>query len=82
MQFHGSQTLDMRFDIQLKRVRQKKLQSGEEPEPTPAEVKVTFYPLPAIEIDVSSQPADEDWSKWEKKGSHYSASERVGARRD
>lgn len=68
---------NMRFDIQLKRTRQKNVQPGEEPEPTPAEVKVTFYPLPAIEIDVSTQPDDEDWSKWEKNGSHYSASERV-----
>lgn len=68
---------NMRFDIQLKRVRAKKPQPGEDAEPTPAETKITFYPLPAIEIDISSEPADEDWSKWEKGGSHYSPSERV-----
>jgi len=52
---------NMRFDIQLKRLRKKKTDDGEEP-PAQSETKITFYPLTAVDIDLSREPEEEDWS--------------------
>jgi hypothetical protein len=66
------------FDIQLKRTIKKKSGNGDDSEePTELERKITFYPLPAVEIDLR-EPEGEDWSIWEgKDGSHYDPAGRV-----
>lgn len=61
----------MKYDVQLKKTRQKKPGPDDDgTEPTQLETKITFYPLPAVDIDVA-EPPEEDWSIWEKNGSHY-----------
>lgn len=66
------------YDIQLKRTIKKKAENGDNSEePTELERKITFYPLPAVEIDLR-EPEGEDWSIWETKdGSHYDPAGRV-----
>lgn len=67
---------NLKYDIQLKKTRQKKASPSEDPV-AELEKKVTFYPLPAVDIDLS-EPEGEDWSIWEKKdGSHYDPAEQV-----
>lgn len=63
---------NLKYDIQLKRVRQKKAVPGSA-QPVELEKKITFYPLPAVDIDIREPegPEGEDWSIWEKNGSHY-----------
>jgi hypothetical protein len=48
---------------------QKKLSLGEESVPE-LEKKITFYPLPAVDIDLTESEG-EYWSIWEKDQSHY-----------
>lgn len=68
---------NLKYDIQLKKTRQKKAGVGEDSaQPTELEKKVTFYPLPAVDIDIR-EPEGEDWSIWEKDGSHYDPASRV-----
>jgi Holliday junction resolvase YEN1 len=66
------------YDIQLKRTINRKAANGDDAEqPTELERKITFYPLPAVEIDLR-EPEGEDWSIWEgKDGSHYDPAGRV-----
>jgi Holliday junction resolvase YEN1 len=66
------------YDIQLKRTIKRKSTNGDDSEePTDLEREITFYPLPAVEIDIR-EPEGEDWSIWEgKDGSHYDPAERV-----
>jgi Holliday junction resolvase YEN1 len=66
------------YDIQLKRTIKRKAANGDDSEePTELERKITFYPLPAVEIDLR-EPEGEDWSIWEgKDGSHYDPAGRV-----
>ncbi|KAK4539159.1 hypothetical protein LTR36_001196, partial [Oleoguttula mirabilis] len=60
---------NLQYAIQLKRTRKPK--EGEAAPPK-TEVKVTFCPVPAIGIDLSQQPPEEDWSKRvEKDGTPY-----------
>lgn len=66
-----------KFDIEVKKTRQKKAGVGEASvDPVELEKKVTFYPLPAVDIDIH-EPEEEDWSIWEKDGSHYDPSSRI-----
>ncbi|OQN98089.1 hypothetical protein B0A48_15921 [Cryoendolithus antarcticus] len=66
---------DARFDIRLKRTRKKKIDTSEEG-PALSEIKVTFNPLPAVEIDINGEPEGEDWSIWKTKdGVHYDPAE-------
>lgn len=61
---------NLQYGIQRKRTRKTK-KDGEDA-PAKSEIKVTFSPIPAIEIDLSQQPPEEDWSIWaEKDGSPY-----------
>ena len=71
---------NLKYDIQLKKTRQKKAVPGEDPvQSTQLEKKITFYPLPAVDIDITEPPGPdgEDWSIWEKNGSHYDPAEHV-----
>lgn len=52
---------NMRFDIKLKRVTKRKTDDGAE-QPAPSETKITFYPLTAVDIDLSREPEEEDWT--------------------
>jgi Holliday junction resolvase YEN1 len=67
-----------KYDIQLKRTIKRKSTNGDDSEePTDLERKITFYPLPAVEIDLQ-EPEGEDWSIWESKdGSHFDPAGRV-----
>lgn len=65
----GALIENTKYDIQLKKTRQKKAGPDEDPV-TELEKKITFYPLPAVDIDLS-EPEGENWSIWEKGGSHY-----------
>ncbi|KAK5121673.1 hypothetical protein LTR85_004845 [Meristemomyces frigidus] len=61
---------NLQYAIQLKRTRKPKIDGGDAPPKT--EFKITFCPVPAIEIDLSQQPPEEDWSKRaEKDGTPY-----------
>lgn len=66
------------YVIQLKRTIKRKAANGDgSEEPTELERKITFYPLKAVEIDLS-EPEGEDWSKFEgKDGSRYDPAGRV-----
>ncbi|KAK5138560.1 hypothetical protein LTR08_000148 [Meristemomyces frigidus] len=58
---------NLQYAVQLKHARKPK--AGEAAK---AEIKATFFPLPAVNIDLSRQPAEKDWSKWANKdGSPY-----------
>lgn len=75
--YDGAMIENMKFDIEIKRMRQKKAGVGENSaDPTELEKKVTFYPIPAVDIDIC-EPEGEDWSIWEKDGSHYDPASRV-----
>ena len=67
-----------RYDIQLKRTVKRKSTNGDDSEePTDLERKITFYPLPAVEIDLDDREG-EDWSIWESKdGSRFDPAGRV-----
>ena len=68
---------NLKYDIQLRKTRAKKAGPGETfAQPTQLEKKITFYPLPAVDIDIS-EPEGEDWSIWEKNGSHYDPAQHV-----
>nr|OQO18136.1 hypothetical protein B0A51_15208 [Rachicladosporium sp. CCFEE 5018] len=68
---------DARFDIKLKRTRKKKTDTGEEG-PALSEIKITFNPLPAVELDINGELEGEDWSIWKTKdGVHYDPAERI-----
>jgi len=71
-------TANTAYDIQLKRTIKRKSGNGNNSEkPTELERKITFYPLPAVEVDLR-EPEGEDWSIWESKdGSHYDPAGRV-----
>ncbi|KAM0706851.1 hypothetical protein Q7P35_006181 [Cladosporium inversicolor] len=76
----GALSGNLKYDIQLKKTRTKKAGPGEDhAQPTQLEKKITFYPLPAVDIDISEPPGPggEDWSIWEKNGSHYDPAEHV-----
>lgn len=61
---------NLQYAVQLKRTRKTK-KDGEDAPPK-AQAKVTFCPVPAIEIDMSQPPPEEDWSKHaEKDGTPY-----------
>lgn len=65
------------YDIQLKRTIKRKTTNSDLEEPTELERKITFYPLPAVEIDLR-EPEGEDWSKFENKEvSRYDPAGRV-----
>ena len=71
---------NLKYDIQLKKTRQKKVGPSEDlAHPTQLEKKITFYPLPAVDIEIHEPlgPEGEDWSIWEKNGSHYDPAERI-----
>jgi Holliday junction resolvase YEN1 len=71
---------NLKYDIQLKKTRQQKAGPGEDlAQATQLEKKIMFYPLPAVDIDVSEPagPNGEDWSIWEKNGSHYDPAEHI-----
>lgn len=53
---------NLQFGVQVKRTRKVKKNDDEDEPPARAEIKVTFSPLPAVEIDLSEQPPGEDWS--------------------
>ncbi|KAK6435625.1 hypothetical protein LTR95_008191 [Oleoguttula sp. CCFEE 5521] len=68
---------EISFDIKLKRTRKKKVDADEE-QPATSVTKVTFKPLPAVEIDINGEPEGEDWSIWKSKsGAHYDPSEPI-----
>jgi holliday junction resolvase YEN1 len=52
------------FGIKLKKTRKKK---GDKLAVPPAEVIITFSPLPRNEVDLGVQPPEEDWSKFTSK---------------
>lgn len=54
------------YRITLKRIRQVKAADGEDA-PAKAERKITLLPMPAVEIDLSLRPPEEDWTKFEDK---------------
>ena len=61
---------NLSFGIELKRTRPKKDEDGGTK--TKSEVKITFSPIPVVEIDLSTQPADEDWTQFAgKDGTPY-----------
>jgi len=69
---------NLQYGVQLKRTRKTK-KDGEDA-PAKAEIKVTFCPIPAIEIDLSQQPPEEDWTLFaEKDGSPYDPVQNVEA---
>ena len=61
-------TANLAFNVRLKRTR--KAKPGEESSPK-AEVKITFSPMPVVEVDLRGRPPEEDWSKFEKPGVPY-----------
>jgi hypothetical protein len=68
---------NLKYDIQLKKTKQKKPGPNQDlTQLTQLETKIAFYPLPAVDIDIT-EPEGEDWSIWEKNGSHYDPAEHV-----
>ncbi|KAI7443729.1 hypothetical protein KC336_g1710 [Hortaea werneckii] len=70
---------NLQYAVQLKRTR--KAKDGAEA-PTPSEVKITFSPLPAMEIDLSQKPPEEDWDLpgWKgKDGASYDPLQKIEA---
>ncbi|TKA30119.1 hypothetical protein B0A50_02838 [Salinomyces thailandicus] len=66
---------NLQYGVQLKRTRKPK--DGDEAK---SEVKITFNPIPAVEIDLSQQPPEEDWSLWtDKDGTPYDPIQNVEA---
>lgn len=53
--------------LQLKRTRKTKVKEGEEEPPAKSEVKVLFLPTSVVEIELSSCPPEEDWTKFAAK---------------
>ena len=63
------------LSMQLKRTRKRK-EDDETPEK--AEVKITFSPIPLVEVDLRQQPPDEDWSVLAgKDGNPYDPTQKV-----
>jgi Holliday junction resolvase YEN1 len=60
---------NLKYDIQVKKTRKQKPLPGEDAV-IALETKITFYPLPAVDIEIF-EPEGEDWSIFEKDGSHY-----------
>jgi hypothetical protein len=58
-----------KYGIQVKKTRKQEPSPGEDPV-IALETKITFYPLPAVDIEIF-EPEGEDWSVFEKDGSHY-----------
>jgi Holliday junction resolvase YEN1 len=55
---------NLELGIQLKRTKKK---NDEDDIDARTEAKVTFSPLPVVEIDLSQQPPEEDWTKFAAK---------------
>ena len=61
---------NVELGIQLKRTRKKKQDGGDSN--VAIEAKITFSPLPVVDIDLSVRPPDEDWTKFvAKDGTPY-----------
>lgn len=72
----GQREENLELGIQLKRTRRKK-EDGEDIS-NPTEAKITFSPLPVVEIDLSERPPDEDWTKFAAKdGTPYDPTQSV-----
>ncbi|RMY72522.1 hypothetical protein D0862_14442 [Hortaea werneckii] len=70
---------NLQYAIQLKRTRRAK---DDTEASTPSEVKITFSPLPAMEIDLSQKPPEEDWDLpgWKAKdGTSYDPLQKIDA---
>ena len=71
------QVENLRYEVLLKRTVTRKTADGEDA-PAKAERKVTFLPGPAVAIDLSGQPQEEDWSIWDgKDGVPYDPLQRI-----
>ncbi|GAB1736333.1 hypothetical protein NU219Hw_g6998t1 [Hortaea werneckii] len=70
---------NLQYAVQLKRTRKAK---DDTEASTPSEVKITFSPLPAMEIDLSQKPPEEDWDLpgWKAKdGTSYDPLQKIDA---
>ncbi|KAI6819332.1 hypothetical protein KC340_g13799 [Hortaea werneckii] len=70
---------NLQYAVQLKRTRKNK---DDAETPTPSEVKITFSPLPAMEINLSQKPPEEDWDLpgWKgKDGASYDPLQKIEA---
>ena len=66
---------NLELGIQLKRTRKK---TDEDDIDARTEAKVTFSPMPLLEIDLSQQPPEEDWAKFTAKdGTPYDPTQSV-----
>ena len=66
---------NLELGIQLKRTRKK---TDEDDIDVRTEAKVTFSPMPLVEIDLSQQPPEEDWAKFTAKdGTPYDPTQSV-----
>ncbi|KAK5676348.1 hypothetical protein LTS10_011160 [Elasticomyces elasticus] len=62
---------NLQYEVVLKRTQKRKTADGEEAPPK-AMRKVMFLAAPAVEINLSERPPEEDWSAWDgKDGSRY-----------
>ncbi|KAK5729066.1 hypothetical protein LTR15_002207 [Elasticomyces elasticus] len=62
---------NLQYGVVLKRTQKRKTVDGEEA-PAKAMRKVMFLAAPAVEINLSERPPEEDWSAWDgKDGTRY-----------
>ncbi|KAK5734223.1 hypothetical protein LTR17_009054 [Elasticomyces elasticus] len=62
---------NLQYEVVLKRTQKRKTADGEEAPPK-AMRKVMFLAAPAVEINLSERPPEEDWSAWDgKDGTPY-----------
>ncbi|KAI7359761.1 hypothetical protein KC354_g9240 [Hortaea werneckii] len=76
---HEHQSENLQYAVQLKRTRKAK---DDKEAPARSEVKITFSPLPAMEIDLSQKPPEEDWDLpgWNgKDGTSYDPMQKIEA---
>ena len=70
---------NLQYAVQLKRTREAK---DDAETPAPSEVKVTFSPFSAMEIDLTQKPPEEDWDLpgWKgKDGTSYDPLQKIEA---
>ncbi|RMZ16521.1 hypothetical protein D0862_01200 [Hortaea werneckii] len=73
------QSENLQYGVQLKRTRKAKEDAET---PASSEVKITFSPLPAMEINLSQKPPEEDWDLpgWKgKDGTSYDPLQKIEA---
>lgn len=59
---------NLKYGVQRKRTKMIKPVEGCEEPAAKSEVKITYSPLPAMDIDLSQPPPNEDWSMWKGEG--------------